>query len=58
MDAGEVDVVAGLQSLDIPLTRGDGFIEVGTYTVVLVTMPAAGEVRHEAVTTLVVRDSD
>ena len=58
VDAGEVDVVAGLQSLDIPLTRGDGFVEVGTYTVVLVTMPAAGEVRHEAVTTLVVRDPD
>ena len=58
VDAGTVDLVAGLQPLEIPMKRGEDFLEPGTYTVLLVTQPAEGEVRHEATTKLILHAAD
>ena len=58
VDAGTVDLVEGLQSLAIPMRHGDGFLEPGTYTVVLVTIPEDGSRRREATTTLTLDADD
>ncbi|MGB1383710.1 MAG: glycosyl hydrolase [Flavobacteriales bacterium] len=57
VDAGAVDLVAGLQKLEIPLRHGEEFLEPGTYTVVLVTLPKEGP-GVEATTTLTVTEAD
>ena len=43
--------------MDIPLLREEEFLEVGTYTVILATLPE-GNVPNEATTALHVLDSD
>ena len=58
VDAGVVDLVEGLQSLAIPMRHEDGFLEPGTYTVVLVTIPENGNPRREAATTLTLDADD
>ena len=58
VDAGELDLKKGLQRIEIPLKRDEGYVEVGTYTVVLVTLPEAGEPRREATTSLEVVSGD
>ena len=58
VDAGSVDLVEGLQSLAIPMRHGEGFLEPGTYTVVLVTIPDDGNPRREATTTLTLDADD
>lgn len=57
VDAGELDLVAGLQKVEIPLRHGDEFLKPGTYTVVMVTLPEEGR-GIEATTTLTVTESD
>ena len=58
VDAGELELQAGLQRVEIPLTRDGGYLDVGTYTVVLVTLPETGVPQTEATTTLEVVDPD
>ena len=52
VDAGTVDLVEGLQPVAIPMRHGDGFLEPGTYTVVLVTVPDNENPRRETTATL------
>ena len=58
VDGGEVDLLSGAQRIRIPLLRGEAFLEVGTYTVILATLPEDNEPQQEATTTLNVLDSD
>jgi len=58
VDAGELDLKKGLQRIEIPMKRDEGYVDVGTYTVVLVTLPEAGEPRREATTSLEVVSGD
>ena len=44
--------------ISIPLLRGEAFLDVGTYTVILATLPEDNEPQREATTTLNVLDSD
>jgi hypothetical protein len=58
VDAGTVNLVKGLQSLAIPMRHGDDFLEPGTYTVVLVTIPDDENPRREATTRLTLEADD
>ena len=58
VDCGEVDLLSGAQRMRIPLLRGEAFLDVGTYTVILATLPAGNEPQREATTTLNVLASD
>ena len=55
---GEVDLLSGAQRISIPLLRGEAFLDVGTYTVILATLPEDKGPQQEATTTLNVLDSD
>ena len=58
VDGGEVDLLSGAQRISIPLLRGEAFLDVGTYTVILATLPEDKGPQQEATTTLNVLDSD
>ena len=58
VDCGEVDLLSGAQRIRIPLLRGEAFLDVGTYTAILATLPKDNEPQREATTTLNVLDSD
>ena len=57
VDCGEVNLLSGAQRLDIPLLREEEFLEVGTYTVILATLPEGDVPQREATTALHVLDS-
>ena len=58
VDGGEVDLLSGAQRIRIPLIRGEAFLDVGTYKVILATLPEDKGPQQEATTTLNVLDSD
>ena len=58
VDGGELDLLSGAQRLEIPLLRGEAFLDVGTYTVILATLPEDKEPQHETTTTLTVLEPD
>lgn len=58
VDCGEVDLLSGAQRLNIPLLRGDAFLDIGEYTVILATMSDDGKLQREATTTLTVLDAN
>ena len=58
VDCGEVDLLSGAQRIRIPLLRGEAFLDVGTYTVILATLPENNEPQREATTKLNVLEPD
>jgi hypothetical protein len=58
VDGGELDLLSGAQRLEIPLLRGEAFLDIGTYTVILATLPEDNEPQHETTTTLTVLEPD
>ena len=58
VDCGEVELLSGAQRIRIPLLRGEAFLDVGTYTVILATLPENNEPQREATTTLNVLEPD
>ena len=58
VDCGELDLLSGAQRISVPLLRGKAFLDVGSYTVILATLPKDNEPQREATTTLNVLDSD
>jgi hypothetical protein len=53
-----VDLLSGAQRLNIPLLRGNAFLDIGEYTVILATMSDDGKLQREATTTLTVLDAN
>ena len=59
VDLGRLDLQRGMQPLPISMRRDDGFLEEGTYTVVLQLLDGTGgRTDHEATTTLVIETAD
>ena len=58
IESSEIQLVRGWQQVDIPLTRGDGFLDVGQYKVTLADSKTEGATRLEATAILNVLPED